>query len=175
MDNLPETTWMEGLSGCRPISKDLLFNQKAIPARIRRQGGGDSPATEEGLCSVENEASCCFWSIGFRNFFQLLSLEPRRITLVVQDQAIKSAVSANQEPGRQRQLLGDCAWSLLRSGSGGVGKTHWAAGICRSLIALDRSARFFSGTALVQECTGPLRRPQGERAGGARPTTPCST
>jgi len=31
------------------------------------------------------------------------------------------------------------------------GKTHLAAGICRSLIALDRSARFFSATTLVQE------------------------
>jgi DNA replication protein DnaC len=32
-----------------------------------------------------------------------------------------------------------------------VGKTHLAAGICRSLIALDRSARFFTATTLVQE------------------------
>ena len=32
-----------------------------------------------------------------------------------------------------------------------MGKTHLAAGICRSLIALDRTARFFSATTLVQE------------------------
>jgi len=32
-----------------------------------------------------------------------------------------------------------------------VGKTHLAAGICRSLIGLDRSARFFTATTLVQE------------------------
>ena len=32
-----------------------------------------------------------------------------------------------------------------------MGKTHLAAGICRSLIALDRSARFYSATTLVQE------------------------
>jgi len=32
-----------------------------------------------------------------------------------------------------------------------VGKTHLDSGICRSLIGLDRSARFFSGTALVQQ------------------------
>jgi DNA replication protein DnaC len=31
-----------------------------------------------------------------------------------------------------------------------VGKTHLASGLCRSLIALDRPARFFSGTTLVQ-------------------------
>jgi DNA replication protein DnaC len=32
-----------------------------------------------------------------------------------------------------------------------VDKTHLEAGLCRSLIALDRSARFFSATTLVQE------------------------
>jgi DNA replication protein DnaC len=41
-----------------------------------------------------------------------------------------------------------------------VGKTHLASGICRSLIALDRSARLFSGTTLVQH----LQQ--------AKPTTP---
>jgi DNA replication protein DnaC len=42
------------------------------------------------------------------------------------------------------------AENLLLFGPSGVGKTHLASGICRSLIALDRSARFFTGTALVQ-------------------------
>lgn len=32
-----------------------------------------------------------------------------------------------------------------------MGKTHLVSGICGSLIGLDRSARFFSGTALVQQ------------------------
>ncbi len=32
-----------------------------------------------------------------------------------------------------------------------MGKTHLAAGICRSLIGLDCSARFYSATTLVQE------------------------
>jgi DNA replication protein DnaC len=32
-----------------------------------------------------------------------------------------------------------------------VSKTQLAAGICRRLIALDRSARFFTATTLVQE------------------------
>ena len=54
------------------------------------------------------------------------------------------------------QLAHDTSWldraeNLLLFGPSGVGKTHLAAGICRSLIALDRSARFFSGTTLVQE------------------------
>jgi len=40
--------------------------------------------------------------------------------------------------------------NLLLFGPSGVGKTHLAAGICRGLISLDRSARFFPGTALVQ-------------------------
>jgi DNA replication protein DnaC len=40
--------------------------------------------------------------------------------------------------------------NLLLFGPSGVGKTHLAAGICRGLIHLDRSARFFCGTALVQ-------------------------
>ena len=40
--------------------------------------------------------------------------------------------------------------NLLLFGPSGVGKTHLAAGICRSLIQLDRSARFCSGTGLVQ-------------------------
>jgi DNA replication protein DnaC len=31
-----------------------------------------------------------------------------------------------------------------------VGKTHLAAAICRSLIGLDRSARFFTATTLVR-------------------------
>ena len=45
----------------------------------------------------------------------------------------------------------DRAENLLLFGPSGVGKTHLASGICRSLISLDRSARFFSGTALVQQ------------------------
>jgi len=45
----------------------------------------------------------------------------------------------------------DRAENLLPFGPSGVGKTHLAAGISRSLIALDRSARFFSATTLVQE------------------------
>ena len=45
----------------------------------------------------------------------------------------------------------DRAENLLLFGPSGVGKTHLAAGICRSLIALHRSARFFSGTTLVHE------------------------
>jgi DNA replication protein DnaC len=54
------------------------------------------------------------------------------------------------------QIAHDTSWvdraeNLLLFGASGVGKTHLAAGICRSLIALDRSARFFSGTTLVQE------------------------
>jgi DNA replication protein DnaC len=53
------------------------------------------------------------------------------------------------------QLAHDTGWldraeNLLLFGPSGVGKTHLASGICRSLIALDRSARFFTGTALVQ-------------------------
>jgi DNA replication protein DnaC len=40
--------------------------------------------------------------------------------------------------------------NLLIFGPSGVGKTHLAAGICRSLIQLNRSARFFSATTLVQ-------------------------
>ncbi len=54
------------------------------------------------------------------------------------------------------QLVHDTGWldrakNLLLLGPNGVGKTHLAAGICRSLFALDRSARFYTGTALVQE------------------------
>jgi DNA replication protein DnaC len=54
------------------------------------------------------------------------------------------------------QLAHDTGWldraeNLLLFGPSGVGKTHLASGICRSLIALDRSARFFSATTLVQE------------------------
>lgn len=75
--------------------QDQKIGRRGEPCKGRR-----------ALLSVENQASCCFWSIGFRNFFQLLNLEPRRITFVVQKQAIDSAVSANREPGRQRQLLG---------------------------------------------------------------------
>ena len=53
------------------------------------------------------------------------------------------------------QLAHDTGWldraeNLLLFGPSGVGKTHLASGICRSLIALDRSARFFTGTALLQ-------------------------
>jgi len=54
------------------------------------------------------------------------------------------------------QLAHDTGWvdraeNLLLFGPSGVGKTHLAAGICRSLIGLDRSARFFTATTLVQE------------------------
>ena len=57
------------------------------------------------------------------------------------------------------QLAHETSWvdraeNLLLFSPSGVGKTHLAAGICRSLIALDRSARFFSGTPLVQELQG---------------------
>ena len=43
------------------------------------------------------------------------------------------------------------AENLLLFGPSGAGKTHLAAGICRSLITLDHSARFFSGTTLLQQ------------------------
>jgi len=54
------------------------------------------------------------------------------------------------------QLAHDTSWrdraeNLLLFGPSGVGKTHLAAGICRSLIGLDRSARFYSATTLMQE------------------------
>jgi DNA replication protein DnaC len=54
------------------------------------------------------------------------------------------------------QLAHDTGWldrakNLLLIGPSGVGKTHLAAGICRSLIGLDRSARFYTATTLVQE------------------------
>ncbi len=54
------------------------------------------------------------------------------------------------------QLAYDSSWidraeNLLLFGLSGVGKTHLAAGICRSLIGLDRSARFYSATPLVQK------------------------
>jgi DNA replication protein DnaC len=49
------------------------------------------------------------------------------------------------------QLAYDTSWldraeNLLLFGPSGVGKTHLAAGISRSLIGLDRSARFYSAT-----------------------------
>ena len=54
------------------------------------------------------------------------------------------------------QLAHDTGWldraeHLLLFGPSGVGKTHLAAGICRSLIGLDRSARFYTAATLVQE------------------------
>jgi len=63
-------------------------------------------------------------------------------------------------PGLDRhqieQLAHDTSWvdrceNLLLFGPSGVGKTHLASGISRSLICLDRSVRFFSGTTLVQQ------------------------
>jgi DNA replication protein DnaC len=58
--------------------------------------------------------------------------------------------------GQIEQLAHDTGWldraeNLLLFGPSGVGKTHLAAAICRSLIGLDRSARFFTATTLVQE------------------------
>jgi DNA replication protein DnaC len=55
-----------------------------------------------------------------------------------------------------KQLAHDTGWldraeNLLLFAPSGVGKTHLVTGICRSLIGLDRSARFFSATTLVQE------------------------
>ncbi len=55
-----------------------------------------------------------------------------------------------------------------------MGKTHLAAGICRCLIALDRTAGFSSGTALVQECRGPLPRPPCPSIWGCTATSPMT-
>ena len=44
----------------------------------------------------------------------------------------------------------DWAENLLLFSPSGVRKTHRAAGICRSLMAMDRSGRFFTATTLVQ-------------------------
>ncbi|MEB3352847.1 MAG: ATP-binding protein [Cyanobacteriota bacterium] len=57
------------------------------------------------------------------------------------------------------QLAHDSGWleqveNLLLCGPSGVGKTHLAAGLDHSLIALDRSGRFFSVMTLLQELQG---------------------